>query len=270
MKSKSIRRIEDFERNAMRGIEDAFMDNGINIVMAQPSSGKTYTARKAIKNAYIIDIDDIQHQVKTLLGVSGWDIVELINNKVQFYQSRDGVMVSNDNEKHMRIVNSMFQKLILSHVMRYLTERKHKPEMEFYLLAYAPVHLGYLVNAIWEILPSFTPASIKMHYVYRETVSDFIYKWRARQKGENSKNKDFTVDQLADQYNTWFYMHSAYLDLTFKNFDNGYETEQLNQSLTIHYLGEISVNLKSFIPLKLDEYLFTVFDRLNIDHSSDE
>lgn len=269
MKSKESRRVEDFERNAARGIEDAFMENGINIVMAQPSSGKTYTARKAIPNAYIVDIDDIQHQVKTLLGVSGWDVIELICDKVTFYQSRDGINMNNDNERYMRVVNSLFIKFILSHVLRYLTERVHKPEMEFYLLAHAPVHLGYLMSAIWEVLPSFSEASVKMHYVYRDTAEAFVNEWTKRQEGTEKKNKNFSADQLIDHYDSWFYMHRAYLDLSFKNFEDGYEVEQLNQSITVRYLGELSVNLMSFIPLRKDEYLYDVFHKLNIDHSSE-
>lgn len=270
MKSILSRRIEDFERNATRGIEDAFIESGINIVMAQPSSGKTYTARKAIPNAYIVDIDDIQHQVKTLLGVSGWDVIELICDKVTFYQSRDGINMNNDNERHMRVVNSLFIKLILSHVLRYLTERVHKPEMEFYLLAHAPVHLGYLMSAIWEVLPSFSESSVKLHYVYRDTAGAFITEWNKRQEGTGKKNKNLSNQQLVDHYDTWFYRHRAYLDLSFKNFDDGYEVEQLNQSLTVNYLGELSVNLKSFIPLPEGKYLYDVFHKLNIDHSSDE
>lgn len=169
-------------------------------ILAQPTSGKTTYASSSKHNHYIIDLDDILHVIKKMYGMSGWDMLNTICFDCQFDEDVKTLMESSDEiqDKVMTFVELLVQTIkacvavgtegnnitVLAH---------HHSLLTWSFLAYLRVEAE---------LKGFHP-EINLYCFQRKTSDIYITEWKKRQSTENSKNRHFSDDELAEVYFTW-------------------------------------------------------------------
>jgi hypothetical protein len=218
----------------------------VELVLAQPTCGKTTFANKATSGNFIIDSDDVLHLVKRCHNQSGWDVL----NKICFdcNQKDDFTNFHNLNEKEDQETINLISDFvtIMKDVIKACIAMSTTADSSLIILTHHHSMFMWSYSALMSAKQEVISWNFdfKVSVFYRKSAECYITEWRKRQITDGAKNRSFTDADLAHVYNTWL--------------------DQVNMT----EFGKIAnidvVNMKSQ-PLSIGEYLSDVYGFHEVD-----